>query len=212
MIQSTFPVGPLACNCTILGCERTKEAIVIDPGDEAEKIMAHLTRLNLRVTMLLHTHAHFDHVGGSKKIKTQVPSVTLSLHPDDQWMYDHLTLQGQLFGFLQEAPLPIDHFLKHGEEIRFGDCRLNVIHTPGHSPGSVCFHLLEGKEKATLFSGDTLFYRDIGRTDLWGGDEKKIISSIRNELFTLPEETPVIPGHGRFTSIGQEKQSNPYIA
>ena len=212
MIDITFPVGPLQCNCTILACERTREALVIDPGDEAPRILAALQKEALTVRVLLHTHAHFDHVGATKALKETLPEKPLvALHPSDLPLYNNLALQGKMFGMALSPGVPLDKQLEDAEEITFGHYRLQVLHTPGHTPGSVCFHL-SLPDGPLLLSGDTLFYRSVGRTDLWGGDTSQLQNSIRHRLFTLDGDTRVRPGHGRETHIGEEKKLNPFVA
>jgi hydroxyacylglutathione hydrolase len=181
---------------------------VIDPGDEAEKIIGAIEDLGAKPVALLHTHAHFDHVGGTRGVKEKTDAA-IRLHPDDRFLYDALTQQAAIFGMRADPPLPIDAPLSDGERIRFGSCALTAIHTPGHTPGSTCF-LLEG-EKPVLFAGDTLFRRSIGRTDLWGGDGELILDSIRSRLFTLPAQTRVVCGHGADTTIGEERERNPFV-
>jgi hydroxyacylglutathione hydrolase len=206
-ILETFPVGPLQCNCTILADPRTREAVVIDPGDEAERILRALEAEKVTPVALLHTHAHLDHITGSRAVK-EATGAPIRLHAGDRPLYDALPEQAAFFGFRAEAPAQPDTPLTDGEVIRFGAHALRAIHTPGHTPGSMCF-LLEG-ESRMLFSGDTLFRRSIGRTDLWGGDTDAILASIRRRLFTLPGETPVVCGHGPGTTIDEEKRSNPF--
>jgi len=209
VIQETLAVGPLQCNCVILGCERTREAVVIDPGDEAERIVRAITSAGLSVKYLLHTHAHFDHVGATREVKKAAGGAPC-LHRDDEFLYTHLPMQGQLFGFrLEEAP-PVEKFLEDGETVVFGDHRMEVIHTPGHSPGGLCFRLETGGAQ-WLFSGDTLFDHSVGRTDLWGGDGENLTRSIRTRIFTLDDETRVQPGHGPQTLVGVEKRENPFL-
>ncbi|NBT58493.1 MBL fold metallo-hydrolase [bacterium] len=208
MIHKTFPVGPLQCNCSILACERTLEAIVIDPGDEPQKILQHLTQLGVKVKYLLHTHAHFDHIGATKDIKAQT-SASVCLHKADQFIYEMLPMQGKMFGFQFETAPPVEKYLEDEEILQFGDHGIQVIHTPGHSPGGVCFKLTAGDE--TLFSGDTLFKQSIGRTDLWGGNYEELIASIKNRLLVLNDDIGVFPGHGPSTLIGQEKRTNPFL-
>lgn len=205
----TFPVGALQCNCTILADELTGDAVVIDPGDEAERILRALQAARLMPVALLHTHAHFDHVTGSRRVK-EATGATIRLHPADRPLYDVLPDQAAFFGLSADAPLEPDEPLRDGETIRFGGHALTAIHTPGHTPGSTCFRL-EG-DRPILFSGDTLFRRSIGRTDLWGGDTNRILSSIREKLFPLPGDTPVVCGHGPDTTIEEEKRLNPFAA
>lgn len=206
-LVETFPVGPLQCNCTILADESTGEAVVIDPGDEPERILRALEDAKLTPVALLHTHAHFDHIGGTRGVK-EATGAAIRLHPADRPLYDALPDQAALFGLTAGAPLPPDAPLSDGETIAFGRHALTAIHTPGHTPGSTCFRL-DG-DRPALFSGDTLFRRSIGRTDLWGGDTEKILASIRERLFALPGDTRVVCGHGPDTTIGEEKRLNPF--
>jgi glyoxylase-like metal-dependent hydrolase (beta-lactamase superfamily II) len=204
----TFPVGPLQCNCTILADPVTREAVVIDPGDEADRILRALEAEKLRPVALIHTHAHLDHITASRAVK-EATGAPIRLHADDRPLYDALPEQAALFGFRADAPLPPDTPLEDGEIVRFGPYGLRAIHTPGHTPGSTCF-ALEG-DRPRIFSGDTLFRRSIGRTDLWGGDTNTILESIRGRLFTLAGDTPVVCGHGPDTTIDEEKRLNPFV-
>ncbi|MFY9551425.1 MAG: MBL fold metallo-hydrolase [Thermoanaerobaculia bacterium] len=208
LLRETIPVGPLQCNCSILADEASREAVVIDPGDEPERIVRALETMKVRPLALLHTHAHFDHIGGTRAVKENT-GAAIRLHPADRPLYDALRDQAALFGLSAEAPAPIDAPISDGETIPFGRHALTAIHTPGHTPGSTCF-LLSGDAPA-LFAGDTLFRRSIGRTDLWGGDTETILESIRTKLFALPDDTPVICGHGPGTTIGEEKRQNPFV-
>jgi hydroxyacylglutathione hydrolase len=203
----TFPVGPLQCNCTILADAESREAVVIDPGDEPERILRALESAHLRPVALLHTHAHLDHITGSRAVK-EATGAPIRLHPADAPLYDALPEQAAFFGLRADAPLPPDEPLQDLETIRFGAWSLSAIHTPGHTPGSTCFRLLG--DSPMLFSGDTLFRRSIGRTDLWGGDTEEILRSIREKLFHLPGDTPVVCGHGPDTTIDEEKRLNPF--
>ncbi len=203
----TFPVGPLQCNCTILADEESREAVVIDPGDEPERIVRELESMHLKVVALLHTHAHLDHITGSRAVK-EVTHAPIRLHPADRPLYEALPEQAAFFGLRAEAPLPLDAPLEDGEIIHFGRHTLRAIHTPGHTPGSTCFELRG--ERPMLFSGDTLFRRSIGRTDLWGGDTDAILASIREKLFVLPGDLPVVCGHGPNTTVDEEKRLNPF--
>lgn len=206
-ILETFPVGPLQCNCTILADPATREAIVIDPGDEPERILRALESEKLSPVALLHTHAHLDHITASRAVKEET-GARIRLHPDDRPLYDALPEQAAFFGLRADSPAEPDAPLADGEIIRFGSHVLRAIHTPGHTPGSTCFSL-EGPVPM-LFSGDTLFRRSIGRTDLWGGDTEAILASIRRRLFSLPGDTPVVCGHGPDTTIDEEKRLNPF--
>lgn len=224
--QWTQVVGSFQCNCRLLVCPHTGEAVLVDPGDEAEKILGLLSRVEketgqtLKVKYLLHTHAHLDHVGATRKVKESLkesgkgepPSILL--HRRDHELYQNLVQQGQLFGIQYEAPLPVDQFLEDEENLRVGDLNFSVIHTPGHSPGSVCFRLHEDSglgTRETLFSGDTLFRGSVGRTDLWGGNGDQLFKNIRQRIFTLDDDTTVCPGHGPDTQVGIEKRSNPFF-
>jgi len=208
VLHKTIVVGPLQCNCVVLGCEKTKEAILIDPGDEAQKILREVGNEELRIKYILHTHAHFDHIGATERIKkaTKAPAC---LHKSDTRLYENLPMQGRFFGFEFETPTPIEKFLEDEEILTFGEYKLQVLHTPGHSPGSICFKLLGGSE--VLFSGDTLFKQSIGRTDLWGGDYDQIMKSLRERILTLDGDTHVYPGHGPDTRLGDEKKTNPFL-
>lgn len=210
MLYRKLVVGPLQCNCTILACEKTREAVVIDPGDEADKILAQLAQDNLTVKYLLHTHAHFDHIGGTGGVKAKAAAAQICLHQDDQMIYDNLPMQGKMFGMNFEKAPPVEKFLEDGERLTFGECRLDVTHTPGHSPGGVCL-VGESDGEQWCFSGDTLFQQSVGRTDLWGGDMGVLVTSIKQRLFTLDDDTKVFPGHGPETSIGFEKRMNPFV-
>jgi hydroxyacylglutathione hydrolase len=207
-LVETFPVGPLQCNCTILADPASREAVVIDPGDEPERILRALEAAKLTPVALLHTHAHLDHITGSRAVR-EATGAPIRLHAADRPLYDALPEQAAYFGLRADAPLPPDAGLDDASTIAFGPYALRVLHTPGHTPGSTCF-LLEG-DTPMLFSGDTLFRRSIGRTDLWGGDTDAILASIRGRLFTLPGDVPVVCGHGPDTSIDEEKRLNPFV-
>jgi glyoxylase-like metal-dependent hydrolase (beta-lactamase superfamily II) len=192
-------------NCFILGCENTKEAVVIDPGDDADKILMALAKAELKVKYLINTHGHFDHVGANKRMK-DATGADIAVHPDDEPMLVDLSRHAAMFGLSAENSPPGDVMLKDGDEISFGEITLKVFHTPGHSPGGICLYT-EGH----LFAGDTLFAGSIGRTDLPGGNYDTLISSIKTRLLDLPEETMVYTGHGPETSIGNEKRMNPFL-
>lgn len=229
-LEKNVVVGPFQCNCRIIVCPKTGETAVIDPGDEPDRIISEIESLTVRadgkifrpkVKWLMHTHAHLDHIAGTRgvatklepELKVTVP-LKLALHRDDLFIYEMLKKQGQLFGINYEDPLPINHFLEHEEEIRVGSLHFSVIHTPGHSPGGVSFRLHEDSEiavKETVFSGDTLFQGSVGRTDLWGADGNLMLRSIRERLLTLDGDTRVCPGHGEETLIGIEKHGNPFL-
>ncbi len=204
----TIVVGPLQTNCSILSDEGG-QAVIVDPGDEADRIARALARTGATAVALLHTHAHFDHISGTAELAA-LTGAPIRLHAADFPLYEKLEEQASFFGIPAGPPLPPDAPISDGEVIRFGDARLRAIHTPGHTPGSTCF-LLEGTEPV-LFSGDTLFHRSIGRTDLWGGDTDAILASIRGRLFSLPGATQVVCGHGPGTTIDQERRLNPFAA
>jgi glyoxylase-like metal-dependent hydrolase (beta-lactamase superfamily II) len=215
----TFPVGALGCNCTIVSCPETKEALVIDPGDEAPEILAALARAGLRAVKIVHTHAHFDHVMGTGEVAAGTGAEVL-LHHDDRWLYDHAAMQMAMFGLARarrgaaparDDPPPPTLELRGDEAIAFGRHEVRAIHTPGHTPGSLCLYFEESGQTPLLFAGDTLFKGSIGRTDLWGGSLPDIKNSIRERLLTLPDTTLVIPGHGDETSVAAERQDNPHV-
>lgn len=208
MIIESFPVGSLQCNCVVLGDERSRQGVVIDPGDEAERIDEVLDHHGLELTHVLHTHAHIDHILAAEHLKRQ-RSARVLIHEGDSFLWRGVQMQAAFLGMRVPPAGAVDGYLKEGDTIRFGDHELKVIETPGHTPGSVCF-LLDEKPSPILFSGDTLFLRGIGRTDLWGGSYPGILRSIRDRLFTLREETLVHPGHGAITTIGEEKKENPF--
>ncbi len=210
MLIETFPVGPLQCNCSIIADAESGQAAVVDPGGDPGNIIKAVERHGLTVKYLLHTHAHFDHILGAKAVK-EATGASICLHKEDQWLYDNLDKQLSLFGFKADEPLPVDRYLEDEETVDLGTLRTRVIHTPGHTPGSLCFQT-QNKDAVLLLAGDTLFAGSIGRTDLWGGSFEAIIKSIRQRLLTLDDGTRVIPGHGPETDIWSEKRSNPFLA
>ena len=207
IIVETIPVGPLQCNCTILGDLVSRKAIVVDPGGDSEILLERLVELNLQVERIIHTHAHLDHFLASGKMK-EATGAKLALHREDLFLWDMLEDQCRMFGIPFEPPPPPDQWLENEEEIDLNDLQGKALHTPGHTPGSMCF-LFESQK--LLIAGDTLFQGSIGRTDLWGGDFKKIEKSIQEKLYTLDEETSVITGHGESTSIGNEMRANSFV-
>lgn len=209
MIHRLLPVGPLQCNCSIIACETTREAIVIDPGDEPERILAELRSQGVNVKYLVHTHAHFDHVGGTSGVRRQC-GAPVCLHEGDRQLYENVPLQGKMFGVPVIEPPPVEKWLEDEETLSFGNYSLQTLHTPGHSPGSVCFKVWGNGEQA-LFSGDTLFQGSIGRTDLWGGSLEELLASVRDRILPLDGDTPVFPGHGPATRLGDEKLHNPFL-
>jgi len=207
LIVETLAVGHIQCNCTILGDPVSRKAIVVDPGGDAEMLIARLVELDLQVERIIHTHAHLDHFLASGKMK-EATGAKLALHRDDLFLWDMLEEQCRMFGIPFEKPPPPDQWLEHEEEIDVKGVQGKALHTPGHTPGSMCF--LFEKQKL-LIAGDTLFQGSIGRTDLWGGDYQQIEKSIQEKLYTLDEETSVITGHGESTSIGYEMRSNSFV-
>jgi len=211
MIVETFPVGLLQCNCVIVGCPTTREAVVVDPGGDPDRVLEAVERHGLRVVKVVHTHAHFDHVGGTAEVRERTGAETL-LHPGDDALIDHYNVQPKLVGLdLQLGPGPtIDGALEDGQTVRFGEAATLVLHTPGHTPGSVCFSLAT-PDGMLLLSGDTLFRLGVGRTDFPGGSADQLQASIRDRLLPLDERTRVIPGHGPETTIGFERLNNPFL-
>jgi len=205
LILKTLAVGPIMANCYILGCENTKKAVVIDPGDEAERILMALAEEKLSVEYILNTHGHFDHVGANARLK-KATGAELILHPDDIEMLGALKQAAAAFGLSSEDSPPPDRTVVDGDRITFGDITLEVLHTPGHSPGGISFYT-----DGTVFVGDTLFAGSIGRTDFPGGNFDTLISSIKTKLFALDDNVKVYTGHGPATTIGQEKRSNPFL-
>lgn len=211
MIVEHFSVAPLGCNCVILGDEERGEAIVVDPGGESERILARLEELGLRCTGIVHTHTHFDHVGATHLVQQGTGAPTM-LHEGDLPLYQGLQMQLDAFGIPIQAPDPvdIDRFLDEGDTVHAGAVEAGVVHTPGHTPGSLCLSV--GGDRPVLLAGDTLFQGSIGRTDLWGGSMSDILRSIRHKLLSLPDETLVITGHGPTTTIGDERLRNPFLS
>jgi len=209
VFRETFPVGAFQCNCTVLACSETKQAVIIDPGGEPERIADIVRHHDLEVRAIVHTHAHLDHIYCTRDVK-QAHGGTVMLHPDDMPLYRGIKMQAMMFGWQARDAPPVEHDLADGERIEFGDAGALVIHTPGHTPGSVCFEVEDGGD-SVVFSGDTLFARGIGRTDLPGGDSRKILESIRTRLYTLRPDALVIPGHGPNTTIEQEAEKNPFV-
>jgi hydroxyacylglutathione hydrolase len=207
MIHEILPVGALGCNCSVIGDEISREAIVIDPGDDVSKIIAILERHQLKVKMIVITHAHIDHIGGAEKLRAHT-GAPVYMHEADKMLSDRLDMQASWLGVETPKDPGIDKPAREGDIIRAGSVEARVLHTPGHTQGSISLYLpLEGK----LIAGDTLFEGSIGRTDLPGGDTEQIGRSIRGKLYTLPDDTIVFPGHGGNTSIGQEKRHNPFV-
>jgi glyoxylase-like metal-dependent hydrolase (beta-lactamase superfamily II) len=207
MILETFPVGPLACNCTILGDEATGEAIIIDPGDEIGRIHRRISELGLKLKQILVTHAHIDHVGGALRLK-RLTGAPILLNENDLPLLNMMSQQAGWLGIATPETAPPDENLADGMVVGLEDYPAQVIHTPGHTQGSVCLHFAPLK---LLVAGDTLFQGSIGRTDLPGGNSDQIIDSINEKLLRLPDETRVLAGHGPATTIGDERRSNPFL-
>jgi glyoxylase-like metal-dependent hydrolase (beta-lactamase superfamily II) len=200
-----LPVGVIQTNCYVVGCEETHEGVVIDPGGHAERILAEVERQGLEIQYVLNTHGHFDHTYANSAIVTAV-GAPLAIHPAENSLLEDLG-GAAWFGMRSIASPPPNLALHDGDELIVGTLRFRVLHTPGHTPGHVCFY---EPAEGVLFDGDVLFQRGIGRFDLPGGDWQQLIESIRNVLFALPDETIVYPGHGAPTTIGEEKRLNPY--
>lgn len=205
MIIESLVVGPIMANCFILGCERTRKAAVIDPGAESSKILMKLATLQLSVECILNTHGHFDHVGANKKIR-EATNAPLMIHAADQPMLSFLRQTAAQFGLsAEDSPQP-DKLLQDGDILSVGDIRIQVIHTPGHTPGGVSLYTPD-----VVFVGDTLFAGSIGRTDFPGGDYDTLIRSIQKRLFPLGDHVTVYCGHGPETTIGRERRFNPFV-
>jgi glyoxylase-like metal-dependent hydrolase (beta-lactamase superfamily II) len=210
MIFEVRAVAPFHKNGFVVGCERTHEAVVIDPGDEAGDLLAAVRDRDVEVTRILLTHAHVDHITGVAQVKEAL-DVPVYLHKDDLPLYEHAVQQGQMFGFAVRQPPPVDVYYDL-EPIYFGDYEVRVHHTPGHCPGGVCLQIgRKGTAGADLFVGDTLFAGSIGRTDLPGGNYDVLMRSITTVLFPLGDEAIVHPGHGPDTTIGRERATNPFV-
>ena len=203
MIHEILPVGPLQCNCSIFGDEQTKEAIVIDPGANIDQILGIVKSHGLTVKAIVITHAHIDHIGGAAKLK-KATDAPVYMNQNDQELYDHLEVQASWLGMPNPPRTEIDFALQEGDLLRLGPAEFHVLHTPGHTQGSISLWIpAENK----LVAGDTLFRDSIGRTDLPGGNYNQIIASIHTKLMNLPEEATVIPGHGPETTVGSRKGS-----
>jgi len=204
-------VAPFFKNGYLVTCERTREAVLIDPGDEVDELLEAARDLRANVTQILLTHAHLDHVTGVARAKSAL-NVPVWLHKDDLFLYERTVDQGRMFGIAVEQPPPVDRFYQPGEVVRFGDYQVDVLPTPGHCPGGVCLAIGRAdSEDRALFVGDTLFAGSIGRTDLPGGDIETLLASIRNVLFAFPDDTLVHSGHGPDTTIGVERRTNPFL-
>jgi len=211
MILETQAVGPFFKNGFVVGCETTREAVLIDPGDEVKALLSFAERNTLTVRHILLTHAHVDHVTGVAAAKRAL-GVPVHLHRDDLFLYERAVQSGALFGLDVEPQPPIDVFFEAGEVIAFGGYEARPYHTPGHCPGGVCLQIgRKGETGRDLFVGDTLFAGSIGRTDLPGGDHATLIASIKTVLFAFGDDAVVYPGHGPTTTIGKERRTNPFL-
>jgi hydroxyacylglutathione hydrolase len=226
LIHEILPVGMLQCNCHIVGDPQSREAIVIDPGDDAARILEVIERHHLKVTAIVVTHTHIDHVIGLRRVR-EATGAPVYMHADDLDLYRMLDVQASWIGWKTPEKVQIDQMLREGDVIRWGQYEVQILHTPGHTPGSICLYMpsnmpvaptdagsAESDQRGTgqLFAGDTLFAGSIGRTDLWGGSLAEIIRSLKGKLLELPDETIVYPGHGEPTTIGKERATNPFLA
>jgi hydroxyacylglutathione hydrolase len=225
LIHEIIPVGMLQCNCHVVGDPRTREAIVIDPGDDAPRILEVIERHHLKVTAIVVTHTHIDHVIGLRSVQ-QATGAPVYIHADDLALYRMLEVQAAWLGWKTPQEVQIDQLVGEGDVIRWGPYEAQILHTPGHTPGSICLYMPTdipvaptdaGSAKSAksgtgqLFAGDTLFAGSIGRTDLWGGSFEGIIHSLKGKLLELPDATIVFPGHGETTTIGKERATNPFL-
>lgn len=200
--------GPLGVNCFVLGCEKTMQGLVVDPGGDVDLIMASIKEHGLNIVGIINTHGHFDHVGGNREMLAQT-GAPLWIHPADAPMLGRVAQVSAMYGLPGGENSPdADHQLEDGAVLTFGDCSARVIHTPGHTPGGCCLYL-ESENK--VITGDTLFADGVGRTDLPGGSHIQLVDSIKTKLFLLPDTTEVWPGHGPGSTIGHEKRHNPYL-
>src|SRR5262249_16571829 len=207
MIHEILAVGPLQCNCSVIGDESTHEAMVIDPGDDIADVLAIVNKHRLQVKQIVITHAHIDHVGGAMRLGAATGAPILLNH-NDYMLLKMLDVQAAWIGMASPGKVEIDHSIAETDKIEAGALVANVLHTPGHTEGSICLYFPIQKK---LIAGDTLFAGSIGRTDLPGGSFDKIIDSLHTKLLALPDETAVVPGHGPVTTIGEERESNPFL-
>lgn len=207
MIHEIIPVGPLQCNCSIIGDETTREAMVIDPGDDLDDVLALVRKHNLTVKQIVITHAHIDHIGGAMKLRAATGAPIL-LNQNDYALLKMLDVQASWIGMPAPDKVEIDRSVTTGESIAAGSQTAQVLHTPGHTEGSICLYFAADKK---LIAGDTLFAGSIGRTDLPGGSMQKIVRSLHDTVLSLPDDTVVVPGHGELTTIGEERESNPFL-
>ena len=208
LIRETFPVGPLQCNCSVLGDPVTLEGMVVDPGGDVSRIVAILAMHGLHLQTIVVTHAHLDHIAGANALQQQTGAPVL-YHQADLALVAVMDQQAAWMGVPTPRVLPPAESAEEGKVLRLGEHALHVLHTPGHTPGSICLH---APADALLLAGDTLFRGGAGRTDLWGGSSSALLRSIRDQLLHLPEGTLVVPGHGSLTTIGTEREHNPFLS
>ena len=207
MIHEILPVGPLQCNCSVVGDEQSHEALVIDPGDDIKNVLKLVEKHGLKVKQIIITHAHIDHVGGAMKLRART-GAPIILNENDQALLRMLDVQASWIGMPAPGEVQIDHSVRQDDKVRAGSLEAVVLHTPGHTEGSISLYF---PSEQKLIAGDTLFAGSIGRTDLPGGSFEKIINSLHEKLLALPDETVVVPGHGPLTTIGSERESNPFL-
>jgi glyoxylase-like metal-dependent hydrolase (beta-lactamase superfamily II) len=207
MIHEILPVGPLQCNCSIVGDENSREAMIIDPGDDIDAVMEIVARHQLQVKQIVVTHAHIDHVGGAMKLK-QLTGAPILLNQNDSDLLRMMDTQAAWLGMRPPGKVAIDQSITSGDTVKAGAVEGQVLYTPGHTEGSICLYFEAEKR---LVAGDTLFAGSIGRTDLPGGSYDKIMRSLHESVLALPDETVVVPGHGSLTTIGEERESNPFL-
>jgi hydroxyacylglutathione hydrolase len=207
MIHEILPVGLLQCNCSIIGDEDTREAIVIDPGDDISQVLGLIEKHNLKVQQIVITHAHIDHVGGAMKLRV-ITGAPILLNQNDYALLKMLDVQAAWLGMASPGNVEIDCSIGETDVVKAGSLSAQVLHTPGHTEGSICLYF---PAESKLIAGDTLFAGSIGRTDLPGGSFQKILHSLHDRVLALPDETVVVPGHGPVTTIGKERESNPFL-